>query len=46
MRSDGQAPSAPEFAAKLRTPFAVLGIRISSSALTGVEYLPLRERAM
>jgi methylated-DNA-[protein]-cysteine S-methyltransferase len=35
-----------EFAAKLRTPFAVLGIRVSGSALTGVEYLPLSERAM
>src|ERR1700737_2126292 len=43
---DGEAPSAPGFAAKLRTPFAVLGIRISGSALTGVEYLPLSERAM
>ena len=42
----GHAPSAPEFAAKLRTPFAVLGIRVSGSALTGVEYLPLSERAM
>jgi methylated-DNA-[protein]-cysteine S-methyltransferase len=35
-----------EFAAKLGTPFAVLGIRVSGSALTGVEYLPLSERAM
>ena len=43
---DGQVPGAPEFAAKLRTPFAVLGIRVSGSALTGVEYLPLSERAM
>ena len=42
----GQASSAAEFAAKLRTPFAVLGIRISGSAITGVEYLPLSERAM
>src|SRR6266550_4391746 len=42
----GQTSSAPEFAAKLRTPFAVLGIRISGTALTGVEYLPLSERAM
>ena len=44
--TDGHAPSAPAFAAKLRTPFAVLGIRVSGSALTGVEYLPLNERAM
>ena len=36
----------PVFAAKLKTPFAVLGIRICGSALTGVEYLPLSERAM
>jgi methylated-DNA-[protein]-cysteine S-methyltransferase len=35
-----------EFAAKLGTPFAVLGIRVSGSALTGVEYLPLSERTM
>src|SRR2546423_5849421 len=42
----GQASSAAEFAAKLRTPFAVLGIRISGSAITAVEYLPLSERAM
>src|SRR6202158_1492998 len=42
----GQRPSAPAYAAKLRAPFAVLGIRVSGSALTGVEYLPLRERAM
>ena len=39
-------PGPPEFAAKLKTPFAVLGIRIGGSALTGVEYLPLSERAM
>src|ERR1019366_145110 len=43
---DGQARSASVFVAKLRTPFAVLGIRVSGSALTGVEYLPLSERAM
>src|ERR1700687_6012168 len=42
----GQIPSTPVFAAKLRTPFAVLGISVSGSALTGVEYLPLSERAM
>ena len=47
MRSEGRyAPDVPEFAAKLRTPFAVLGIRVSSSAVTGVEYLALSERAM
>jgi methylated-DNA-[protein]-cysteine S-methyltransferase len=42
----GHVPRSGEFAAKLRTPFAVLGIRVSSSSLTGVEYLPLSERAM
>ena len=47
MRSlDKHAPGVGEFAAKLETPFAVLGIRVSGSAVTGVEYLPLRERAM
>ncbi len=41
------APAAPpaRWAAKLRTPFAVLGIRTRDGALTGVEYLPLSERA-
>jgi len=38
------APSAA-YAAKLRTPFAVLGIRTRDGRLTGVEYLPLAERA-
>ena len=33
------------YAAKLRTPFAVLGIRISRGAVTAIEYLPLSERA-
>jgi methylated-DNA-[protein]-cysteine S-methyltransferase len=47
MTSYGKSMSMPgAFAAKLRTPFAVLGIRISGSALTGVEYLPLSEKAM
>jgi methylated-DNA-[protein]-cysteine S-methyltransferase len=35
----------PVYAAKLKTPFAVLGIRVAGGAVTGVEYLPLRERA-
>jgi methylated-DNA-[protein]-cysteine S-methyltransferase len=47
MRSiDEHVANAPAFAAKLRTPFAVLGIRVGASALTGVEYLPLSERSM
>jgi methylated-DNA-[protein]-cysteine S-methyltransferase len=39
--SNAQAP----YAAKLRTPFAVLGIRTGGGALTGIDYLPLSERA-
>ena len=35
----------PKYAAKIRTPFAVLGIRTSGSAVTGIEYLPQSERA-
>jgi len=33
------------YAARLRAPFAVLGIRTSAGAVTGIEYLSLRERA-
>lgn len=33
------------YAAKFRTPFAVLGIRTGGGSLTGIEYLPLSERA-
>jgi methylated-DNA-[protein]-cysteine S-methyltransferase len=33
------------FAAKMRTPFAVLGIRTNGRAVTGVAYLPKTERA-
>jgi len=36
---------APDFAAKVRTPFAVLGLRTNGTALTGLTYLPLTERA-
>ncbi len=51
MRIENENPTAGTrapgpFAAKLRTPFAVLGIRVSGSAVTGVEYLPLSERAI
>ncbi|MBL0291479.1 MAG: methylated-DNA--[protein]-cysteine S-methyltransferase [Betaproteobacteria bacterium] len=38
------ARAAPH-AAKLRTPFAVLGIRTANGKLTGVDYLPRSERA-
>jgi methylated-DNA-[protein]-cysteine S-methyltransferase len=44
-RGPGAADPGP-FAARFRTPFAVLGIRVSPSAVTGVEYLPGGERAM
>jgi methylated-DNA-[protein]-cysteine S-methyltransferase len=33
------------YSAKLRTPFAVLGIRTGAGAVTGIEYLPASERA-
>jgi methylated-DNA-[protein]-cysteine S-methyltransferase len=34
------------YAAKFRAPFAVLGIRIGVGAVTGIDYLPLSERAV
>lgn len=37
--------AASHFSAKLRTPFAVLGIRTDGRAVTGIEYLPRTERA-
>ena len=36
----------PSYAAKVRTPFAVLGLRTNASALTGLSYLPLTEQAL
>src|SRR4051794_17426849 len=33
------------YSAKMKTPFAVLGIRTSRAALTGLEYLPIGETA-
>jgi len=36
---------APAYAAKFAAPFAVLGIRTAGSTLTGIQYLPLTERA-
>lgn len=32
------------YSAKMRTPFAVLGIRTAAATVTGIDYLPLRER--
>jgi methylated-DNA-[protein]-cysteine S-methyltransferase len=40
-----EAPATATWSAKLRTPFAVLGVRSNGQALTEVAYLPLRERA-
>jgi methylated-DNA-[protein]-cysteine S-methyltransferase len=37
--------SGSTYAARLRAPFAVLGIRTNTGALTGIEYLSLRERS-
>jgi methylated-DNA-[protein]-cysteine S-methyltransferase len=43
----GAAPPVPApFSAKLRTPFAVLGIRTAGGTVTGIEYLPLAARAL
>ena len=39
------AVEASTFSAKLRTPFAVLGLRSDGRAITRVTYLPLTERA-
>jgi methylated-DNA-[protein]-cysteine S-methyltransferase len=40
-RTGGTAPPDQGFAAKVRTPFAVLGIRTAGGAVTGIEFLPL-----
>jgi methylated-DNA-[protein]-cysteine S-methyltransferase len=40
------ANGASAYAAKLRAPFAILGIRTGNGAVTGISYLPLAERAM
>ena len=36
---------APDYAAKVRAPFAVLGLGTNGSALTRLTYLPITERA-
>jgi methylated-DNA-[protein]-cysteine S-methyltransferase len=38
--SGDTAPPTQGFAAKMRTPFAVLGIRTAGGAVTGIEFLP------
>ena len=39
------ATVAPNYAAKVKMPFAVIGLRTNGSALTGLTYLPITERA-
>ncbi len=41
-----QSVPVPNFVAKLRTPFAVLGIETDDRAVTAIRYLPLHERAI
>jgi methylated-DNA-[protein]-cysteine S-methyltransferase len=36
----------PIYTAKMRAPFAVLGIRTDQGAVTGIEYLPASERLL
>ncbi len=45
VRSSRPRIECDDFAAKIRTPFAVLGVRCRDETLTGVAYLPLSERA-
>ncbi len=48
-REDKTSPvptqAAPNYAAKLKTSWAVLGIRTAGGSVTGVEYLPTHERS-
>ena len=37
---------APAYTARIRAPFAVLGIRTAQARVIGIDYLPLHERAM
>lgn len=39
-------PAAAPYTAKMRAPFAVLGIRTAGGAVTGIHYLPLEERSL
>ena len=45
MEATARIGAVPGFAAKMRTPFAVLGIRTCAGAVTGIEYLPGTARA-
>jgi len=44
-RIDAALLDTPVYTAKMRAPFAVLGIRTGQGAVTGIEYLPGSERA-
>ena len=39
-------PAVHSYSAKLKAPFAVLGIRTAAGSVTGLSYLPAGERAM
>jgi methylated-DNA-[protein]-cysteine S-methyltransferase len=43
-RIDAARLDTPVYTAKMRAPFAVLGIRTGQGAVTGIEYLPASER--
>jgi len=44
-RIDAARLDTPVYTAKMRAPFAVLGIRTGQGTVTGIEYLPASERA-
>jgi methylated-DNA-[protein]-cysteine S-methyltransferase len=44
MRQGERVNATTPYAAKIRTPFAVLGIRTAGGTVTGIEYLPKTER--
>ena len=46
MQPQSRQPRAEPYAAKLKTPFAVLGLRTDAGAVTTLAYLPSTERAL
>jgi methylated-DNA-[protein]-cysteine S-methyltransferase len=44
-RGDEKVKATSGYAAKMKAPFAVLGIRTAGDTITGIEYLPKTERA-
>ncbi len=44
-RTQDAAGAVPPYAAKMKTPFALLGIRTAADRVTGIEYLPTTGRA-